>query len=272
MEDVRIELYHRRHGPEEAPPVLLLHGLGSQGADWGLQLPALVPRFQAVTVDLRGHGRSPSAEGWPSVASMASDVQQLLVRRSLGPVHAVGLSLGAAVALQLTLDHPKSVKSLTLINGFARLRLGWRGTWTAAVRLLLLMAGRMELLGRWVARLLFPGPGMKAVRRRAAARIADNDRSAYLRALWALRSFDVRDRLGDIDVPVLVISGAEDPIVPKGVKAELAEGLQYVQAVTIEDSGHATPLDAPEKFNRTLLEFLLRVESDVRRGNPRSRG
>ena len=260
MKAERTELYHRRHGEEETPPVLLLHGLGSQGVDWGLQLPALTRQFQPITVDLHGHGQSPSVEGWPTVADMAGDVQELLVRQSLTPVHAVGLSLGAAVALQLTLDYPGSVKSLAVVNGFARLRLGWRGLWTSGVRLLLLLAGRMDLLGRWVAHLLFPDPGMETLRRRAAARIAANDRSDYLRALWALRGFDVRHRLAEIGVPVLVISGAEDPIVPTDAKTELAEGLRSAETIKIDGSGHATPLDAAERFNQTLLAFLRSVE------------
>lgn len=250
--------WHQRK--RKAASVLLLHGLGSSGDDWALQLPALAARYSVLTVDLRGHGDSPASREWPSISDMAADVRRLLRSESVGPVHVVGLSLGAAVALQLALDHPSAVRSLTLVNGFARLRLGRRGAWTGAVRLLLLLLGRMDWLGRWVARTIFPEPDAAALRRQAAARLAANSRAAYLRALWALRSFDVRDRLHEIDIPALVVVGDRDPVVPERAKLELIGGLPYARRVTIEGSGHATPLDAAPSFNQELLAFLRAVD------------
>lgn len=255
-----VDLKHCWHGGGSTP-VVLLHGLGSRGEDWAFQLPPLTPNFRVLTLDLRGHGDSPNGPGWPTVADMASDVCRLLREQSAGPAHVVGLSLGAAIGLQLGLDHPGSVRSLTLINGFARLRTGWRGAWSGAVRLLLLLAGRMDLLGRWVARTLFPGPGTEALRRRAAARIAANERAAYLRALWALLGFDARRRLAEFEKPALVVAGAQDPVVPERAKLELFQGLPRAEYARIEGSGHATPLDAPEALHRVLLDFLLRVEN-----------
>lgn len=241
-------------------PVLLLHGLGSRGEDWALQAAALSPTFPVLTVDLRGHGDSATAEDWPTIADMAADVNGVLRAEKVSEVHLVGLSLGAAVGLQLALDHSGSVKSLTLVNGFAQLGLGWHGRGRALARFVLLLLGRMDWLGRWVARSVFPEPDQYEMRRMAAARLAANDRGGYLRALWALRGFDVRDRIDEVQMPTLLVAGTADRTVPFKLKQELAKGIPGAELVTLSGSGHATPLDAPQRFNQILLSFLEQVE------------
>lgn len=256
-----VSLKRRWHGREnETTPVLLLHGLGSCGDDWALQTAALTPTFPVLTVDLRGHGSSPSGPGWPTMADLAGDVAGVLSDESVSRVHVVGLSLGAAVGLQLALDGSVSVDCLTLVNGFANLDLGLRGRGRALARLALLLLGRMDWLGSWVARSVFPDPEQAELRRTAAERLAANERGDYLRALWALRNFDARERLHDVRCPTLVVAGMADRTVPYGLKQELAEGVPGAELVSLSASGHATPLDAARRFNRILLSFLEQVE------------
>lgn len=244
--------------------VVLLHGLGSRGRDWALQIEALRPEFPLLTLDLRGHGASPRSEEWPSMSDYAEDVERALASRSLPRAHIVGLSLGAAVGLQLAVQRPDLVRSLTLVNGFARLRMGWQGSLGAAVRLLCLLIGRMDWLGSWVARTLFPEPKQSLLRRQAAAQLAANDRGAYLRAVWALRRFNLVDELSQLHVPTLIVAGRQDPIVPFRAKQELADRIPAAMLEVIGASRHATPLDAPMPFNQILLGFLRAVEDGRR--------
>lgn len=247
-----------------AAAAVLLHGLGSCAEDWGLQLPALTPDRRVLTVDLPGHGRSPALPGWPRVSDLVRPTAAALDRAEPGPLHLIGLSLGGLAALQLALDRPERVRSLTLVNAFARLRPAPGGLGRSIVRLALLAFGPMRVLGAWVAAGLFPRPEQAALRRVAAERLAANDRRAYLAALHAAARFDVRARLGEIACPALVVAGAHDRTVPLACKLELAGGLPGAQLEVLAESGHATPLDAAPAFNDLVRGFLREVDRGAR--------
>jgi 3-oxoadipate enol-lactonase len=256
-------LDYQLHGPQESsrPPVVLLHGLGSCSDDWVLQLPALTAQRQVLAVDLRGHGRSAKADRLFRISDLAADVSEVAQQAGLGRAHWVGLSLGALTALQAAVDAPQQVLSLTLVNGFARIRFHWTSAFSGAGRVTLLLTGRMDWLGRWVARSLFPERSQSALREAAASRICANDRGSYVRTLVAVASFDARRELSGIAQPSLVVAGAEDRIVPLAAKRTLAEGLPHARLEVIPHSGHATPIDAAPAFNQLLVDFLAQVDA-----------
>lgn len=245
---------------EECVSVTFLHGLGSCGEDWILQLPIVADDYVVLTVDLPGHGRSSIRSTWPRISYFADDIADLIRTLGLGTTHVVGLSLGGAVAMQLALDYPEAVRSLTLVNTFAKLRSGSSGFFRKLVRIAFVVLGRMDQVGQWVAAGLFPKTDQELLRQAAAERIASNPRGAYLRAIWAATRFDIRDRLNEVNAPTLVVAGELDQTVSMEAKRELAGNIPGAHLVVIPDSGHATPLDAADEFNRTLLEFLSKLD------------
>ena len=255
-------VFYEIHRPreEESVSVTFLHGLGSCGEDWILQLPVVVGDYDVLTVDLPGHGRSSIRPTWPRISCFADDIEDLIRMLGLGPTHVVGLSLGGAVAMQLALDYPEAVRSLTLVNTIAKLHSGSSGFFRKLVRIAFVVLGQMAQVGQWVAGGLFPKPDQELLRQAAAERIAANPRGAYLRAIWAATRFDIRDRLIEINAPTLVVAGEFDQTVSMDAKKELAGNISGAHLVVIPDSGHATPLDAVEEFNRTLLDFLSKVD------------
>jgi pimeloyl-ACP methyl ester carboxylesterase len=245
--------------------VVLLHGLGSSSADWKWQVPVLAERYPVLAVDLRAHGRSaPSAApGFPSmsVETMAGEVGALLARLGEPAAHVVGLSLGGCVALALALAEPARVRSLVLVNAFARLRpAGWRGAWRMLERMILLAVAPMPVIAARIAGSLFPGPEQGELRRAAIASLARNDKRAYFAAVRALARFDVRARLEAIGCPTLVVVGQRDRTVPRASAELLRRRIPSAHLRVIPDSGHATPYDQPQVFNDLVLDFLARVE------------
>jgi 3-oxoadipate enol-lactonase len=240
---------------------VLLHGLGSCADDWPLQRGALEGRWPVLALDLRGHGRSTPARRPFSVGDMAADVAGVLDHLGCQPAHLVGLSLGAVVGLELALGRPDRVRSLTMTNGFAHLAIPPEGLASAAGRLLLYFTGRMDWLGRWIAKALFPRPDQEFLRRQAADRIAADDWLSYGLTMWALRKYDARPRLDGVTTPTLVIAGEQDPVVPRSAKEQLRASIAGARLVTIPGSGHASPLDAPQEFNRILVQFLESVDA-----------
>jgi 3-oxoadipate enol-lactonase len=249
-------LHHTRRG-HAAPAVVLLHGLGSSCRDWEFQEVALEGHHRVISVDLPGHGNS-TPSSWPvTIESMADDVGMLLAELGEEPAHVVGLSLGACVALRLGLQAPGRVRSLTLVNPFARVQpTGPRDVARLLLRLTMLGVAPMRMVGAHVARGLFPWPEQRALYEAAVASLGATSRRGYAASLRALAQFDARGQVAAIRRPTLVVAGDRDTMVPLAPKLRLAAAIPGARIVVIPASGHATPYDQPGTFNRVLLEFL----------------
>jgi pimeloyl-ACP methyl ester carboxylesterase len=174
----------------------------------------------------------------------------------------VGLSLGGLVAQSLVIDHPDRVRSLVLVNTFARLRpQGLRGWVYLLARAVAMLTGGVEKQAEVVAAGVFPHPEQAELRHMAAERLKANDPAAYRAAMRAVLRFDSRPNLSRIGVPTLVVAGAEDTTVSLAAKRALAEGIPGAWLEVIPSSGHATPLDRPEVFNELVLQFFDEVEA-----------
>ena len=256
-----VDLYYEIAGA--GPRLVLLHGLGSSSADWGLQLPEFAARYTVITVDLRGHGQSQPRPGARalSVAQMADDVAALLaelVGPAHGPqAHVVGLSLGGCTAQLLAGRHPEVVRSLVLCNTFIRLRPeGVRGAARLARRVWLFATAPMPVVAEYVAAGLFPKPEHQALYAEAVTRLGRNQKRPYLAAMRAVAGFNSGAVVGGIRCPTLVLAGDRDRTVPLAAGRALARAIPGARFAVLADSGHATPYDQPEVFNRTVLEFL----------------
>jgi pimeloyl-ACP methyl ester carboxylesterase len=247
------------HGPPpgEADAILLLHGLGSCCADWNPQTVTFEKTYTVVAVDLAGHGASSACHGLPTVEAMAMDVVAVLEVLGIRAVHVIGLSLGGCVALALALHAPVRVRSLVLVNTFARLTpTGPRAATRMLCRAGLLLGAPMATVGAYVARELFPEPDQTALRAAAASRLTANGRRAYLAALTALVRFDARQRLGAIRCPTLVVAGERDTTIALAAKQALARGIPGARLEVVPHSGHVTNLDQAAEFNRIVEGFL----------------
>ena len=109
-----IELHYESEGQGET--VVCIHGLGSSGADWAFQVPALREHFQVITPDLRGAGLSGKPSGPYSIEEFAADLWKLVDHLHVERCHLVGFSLGGAVALEMALQRPESAQRLMMIN------------------------------------------------------------------------------------------------------------------------------------------------------------
>jgi pimeloyl-ACP methyl ester carboxylesterase len=237
--------------------MLFLHGLGSCADDWSWQTPVFERDHRLLLVDLPGHYRSALPAGPVTIEGMADEVAELLAHLGERPVHVVGLSLGGCVALALALRAPARVRSLTLVNAFARLRPAGAGaTLRLAARLALLATAPMSAVAALVARGLFPRPEQAALYAAAARSLGRSSRRAYLAGLRALAGFDARAALARVSVPTLVVAGAADTTVGVEVKETLARGIAGSRWVLVPGAGHVTNADHPEAFNAALRDFI----------------
>ncbi|HVK68941.1 MAG TPA: alpha/beta hydrolase [Polyangium sp.] len=248
------EIHYEVKGQGEV--VLLLHGLGSSLLDWEMQIPALVERYTVVAVDMRGHGRSGKPPGPYRIATFAADVAQVMRALALGPAHVVGISMGGMIGFQLAVDHPSLVRSLVVVNSApAFVPRTLRERLAVVQRIVALRVLGLPGFARKIAEKNLPRPDQEALRRKLAARLAQNDEAAYRAASHAILGWSVAERIGTIRCPVLVVTGDQD-YTPVAAKEAYAARIPRARVVVVADSRHCTPIDQPEAFNRLLIDFL----------------
>lgn len=247
------ELYYEVAGTGD--PVVLLHGLGSSVRDWEPQIAALSKQYRVVSIDLRGHGRSSRPRGPYNMRLLAVDVAAVMAHLRLASAHVCGISLGGMVAFQLAADSPERVRTLAIINsGPAFPGRTLKGRLTLLTRFAVIRMKGLPALAPIIAARLFPKADQEALRRTFIERFAENDRDAYEHTMRAIGKFDVSDRLDRIRCPVLALASDRD-YTPVAAKEAYVSRLADARLVVISDSGHASPMDQPERVNEALMEF-----------------
>jgi 3-oxoadipate enol-lactonase len=157
----------------------------------------------------------------------------------------------------LAIDFAEKVNQLVLVNTFAHL---WptslRETYTLARRVVVSKFLPVRKTARVVARDLFPKHDQAPWREVVVERIGTNDEASYRYLVGAIRRFDTRAQLDRITASTLLLTGDRDAVVPRGCQQQLVRGIPKIKWHIVHDSGHATPVDQPEEFNRVVLEFL----------------
>ncbi|MFO1327646.1 MAG: acetoin dehydrogenase dihydrolipoyllysine-residue acetyltransferase subunit [Rubrivivax sp.] len=111
-----IRVRHARRGPEAGTPVLFIHGFGGDLGNWLFNLDAIAESHPVIALDLPGHGQSDPRLPGASLSDLSGFVAKFLDAIDVPRVHAVGHSMGGAIAARLALDQPARVASLTLVN------------------------------------------------------------------------------------------------------------------------------------------------------------
>jgi len=248
----RIRYLKRGEGGE---PVLLLHGFGGDLGNWLFNHDALAGARVVYAIDLPGHGESSKDVGAGTLDELAAVVTAFLETLGVESAHFVGHSLGGAVALAMASSTPKRVRSLSLIctAGLGReINAGYiEGFVGATTRNALkpcvaqLYADETLVTRRLVDDLLKYKrlEGVDAALRKLADNLFPGGEQASL----------FRDGLASTKIPVLVIWGARDRIIP----ASHAEGLPgHVKVEVLPDAGHMVQMEAAGAVNRLLGSFL----------------
>jgi pimeloyl-ACP methyl ester carboxylesterase len=236
-------------------PALLIHGLGSSGADWAFQVPALEPQFQVIVPDLPGCGHSPRRETGGSVGAWAESLWGLLDALNVARPNIIGFSLGGAVALEMALLRPASVPRLALINSLATYRVDhWTKWCKARIDATLVRLLGMRRTAELIAGRLFPDPHQQPMRARAQSVIGAVPATTYLEMAAALERWSAIERLDALRSRTLVIA-AEYDYTPLADKRRLAARLR-TDLIVVRGSRHGTPFDAIQITNASLLALL----------------
>ncbi|MEZ5171719.1 MAG: alpha/beta fold hydrolase [Acidimicrobiia bacterium] len=255
------EVWGRRDGE----PLLLIQGLGVDARGWTMQRLAMGRRFRCYAVHNRGVGATSAAEPPYSLFQMADDAVTVLNAEGVESAHVMGASMGGVISQIIGVLHPERTRSLVLACTASRHH-EWRIELLREWREAVATSGMSALAGdglRWLV-----GP---RVHRRfglwlnlIGRLILKSDPRGFVAQVDAIlaMSDDLRDRLHEIRVPTLVITGSQDSLTPVGDAEEMAELISAAELDVVSGAGHAVMAEAATAYNRAVVDFLRRATGE----------
>lgn len=253
------EIFVREVGPENGPPLVLVHGWSFDGEmNFFPIIPALSEHFRVIVPDHRNHGKSDRIRGSFEIDDLAVDIVGVLDELGYGEVDLFGFSMGGMAAQVIARRHPERVRRL-ILAGTASFPIDRRRP--------------AALVAFWLARALarfskkeaalFTHHFLRRTRiiepeheRWMWAALMNRDPSLFYESANAAWRFDSRRWVGEIDVPTMVIIPSADQVVPARTQYELAERIDADRIVEIPDVGHESILANPEVYVDAIEGFL----------------
>jgi pimeloyl-ACP methyl ester carboxylesterase len=252
------------------PPIVFIHGLSGSWQNWLEQVPVFAREHRVIAFDLPGFGGSEMPAQKISISGYGRFVDTLLDELGVGSAALVGNSMGGFIGIELAIRFPERVERLVLVSA-AGLSIEYLRN-ERALALLGVAENRLAAYSGWVAsrsdalarrpgarRLIFgivahrperlPGPLV-------AEQVRGSGKPGFLPALDALTDYPIRDRLGEIACPTLIVWGAEDKLVPARDADEFARLIPNARKVIWPETGHVAMLERPSAFNALLAAFL----------------
>lgn len=233
-------------------PILFLHGLGGNANNWLNQRRALADHHRVITLDLPGHGRSTGAR--VPFGRYAEAAARVLDRIKASNVSVVGLAMGARVGIALAHRAPRRISHLTLVNAYLTLPPEEHEKRVDLYDLLLQRDGAR----RW-ANTLLEGMGVADIPGIARGFVGSVDQiqpSHINRIFHEVDEIEQSDELRDLDIPIQVMIGERDKLVPASSTEELVTMIRCPVIHRFPDSGHLPYLEEPASFNSALEAFI----------------
>jgi len=251
-----LTLYYQNRGT--GYPLVLVHGLGSDHTVWEGLTPLLEKKYQVLSMDLRGHGRSSKTPGPYSMELFSHDITQLLESLDIDQAHFMGHSMGGAILQELALEHEDKITSLTLISSFA------------------CVDSHLNLIFRELLKIL-NDDGYNAffdscLKLTNTPEFIDKNREFFLEVRDLMRKtssipalkdtinacleVNFIDSLKGLKVPTLVIAGSEDVFTPPYHAKNIKNTIPNSKMEIIDSMGHNLLVEKPQTTYNCISNFL----------------
>lgn len=243
-------------GNKDGPAFVLANSLGTDLRIWDRFLQNFPQRYRVIRFDKRGHGLSDISKNDFSIEGLASDIIEILDDKQISDCVFVGVSIGGLIGLQVVLNRPDLVKALVFSNSSAKVR--DEAFWNDRIKIIEkvgLDAVGDSILEKWFSKEFRKNEAEELLAWRNM--LIRTPQRGYLDCCRVLKHTDLRERLGEVKVDTLAISGSEDGAIPPEEVIEGTIGLPNATHETIVGSGHLPCIEKPLEFRELIFSFLL---------------
>lgn len=255
-----VNLYYEVYGSGE--PLLMIEGLGYSTWMWHRQINYFARHFKVIIFDNRGVGDSDKPDYPYTIEMMARDAAGLLKKLGIDKAHVLGVSMGGLIAQQLAILFPQYINKLVLCctshggpNSIPMPK--------EIIELLNNIDDKMspeERLEQAMSPAFSPGymeDNPTEIQQIITWRLEKpTPRNAWLHQFMAATTFNVEDSVGSIDVPVLILSGDQDRVLPVENAYMIQEKIPHSRLKIFPGAGHMFFWEKAQEFNKTVYSFL----------------
>jgi 3-oxoadipate enol-lactonase len=249
-----LRLHYRTDGDPARSCLVLSNSLGTGLGMWDAQAAALADDYFVLRYDTRGHGQSGAGGAPATIHDLGRDVLALLDHLGIAKAAFCGISMGGLTGQWLGIHAPQRIDRLVLANTAARI--GTQEAWQARAEQVR-GAGMDAIADGAPARWFTPGYIERAPATVAplVAMLRAQDAQGYAACCEALAGADLRDAIGRIAAPTLVLAGEHDPVTTVPDAAWLCERIPHARMETLPAS-HISNIEAETAFTTALRDFL----------------
>jgi pimeloyl-ACP methyl ester carboxylesterase len=260
----QISFAYRQIGSESSRPIVLLNHLAANLDNWDpAVLDGLSSQMKVITFDNAGVGAS-SGTTQQSIEAMADDAANFIASLGIGKVDLLGLSMGGMVAQELVMKYPTLVGKLVLVGtgpkGGVGIEKVTRTTMMSIIKGRFQNADPKEFIffGRNESGKIAAKKFLKRLEQRKTEKDSPVSIPTLIAQLRAIKKFAVAEKhnLEALNLPVLIINGDNDIMVPTKLSHELAARIPKAELEIFEDSGHGSLFQYPERFVSSVKTFL----------------
>ncbi|RAP54110.1 MAG: hypothetical protein BZ137_04080 [Methanosphaera sp. rholeuAM130] len=240
--------------------LVFIHGLSDNMVYWQPLVNNLKNHYQILRYDLRGHGSSELGNEKISMDTYVNDLLFLLDKLKIKKVNLIGFSLGSAIALDFTINHPERVSSIVLISAFYKCDNHLSEVFTSLKNSL--EKGFPDFFDTILPMVLCPdmikdNENELNSLKYMASQTANIE--AYINAVDVCLNFDVENKLQCIDVPSLIIASEHDDLTPASMQKELNEKLNDSKMILLDNVKHNVLLgENIDKIHNILMDFYIK--------------
>ena len=251
-----VAFHYRLDGPADAPAVVFSNSLGTDFRTWDAVVERLAGQYRILRYDTRGHGLSDAPKGAYSIERLADDLAGIMDAAGMEKAVICGLSVGGVTAQQMHKAHPGKVQALILCDTAAKI--GDADMWQQRIDTALGEGGLASMasavLQRWFS-YEYPTQhptdldGWRNMLVRTPA-------VGYAGVSHALKDGDLRNHCANIDVPTLVVCGADDGATTPAMVQALADSIVGATYLEIPDAGHLPCIEQPVILADAIDRFM----------------
>lgn len=258
-----MKTHYKLEGTPNSPVLIFSNSLGSNYHMWDELVPLLLPYFQVLRYDTRGHGHSSITAGEYSVQLLAEDVLQLADNLGIEKFAFCGLSMGGLIGQYLGIHHSNRLTHLVLSNTAAKI--GDEARWTDRAKFIAQHGTEgmaQETMQRWFSDAFIAN---RPDRIEAMHQMFSKSPNAgYISCCAAIRDADFRQQLEQISVPTLVITGSDDPVTNPEEAEFLADHIPSAHLQVIFGTKHLCATESPKEYVDILLNFMVGATREER--------